>query len=139
LTRGRLQWGDKKTKKLSTITPTQINEIEIWKDLSGNDLLSISEINSFESKALFAKAMNDLSFYSPSHDRNVQVFFIRMYGSDGEKYEFDVWLQDYDSQLAYMYLVDWEKTDGRVHALNLGARKSRGLFEWLEFHNLLKN
>jgi hypothetical protein len=129
--------GQKQTEQLQNITEADISKIELCESEMCDKKIELLAINSKKSKVLFSYGMNDLSDYFPNHDRAIQEFFIIMHDRFGDKYEFDVYLKDHNDHTAYIHLLE-RPDDEKVFLRNLGSRKSKKLYNWLKYHNLIQ-
>ena len=128
--------GERITEHLKNISNSEVDRIELWDSEMCERKIRVPDIDSDNSKSLFAMGMHDLESYSPNHDLAAQEFYIIMYDAQGRKYEFDAYLKDSHDHTVYLHLN--ERPDkGKMHWINLGARKSNGLYKWLELHDLI--
>ena len=132
--------GKLRFKKMEAITPEMIEKIDVYGDAYGYTSLNVPNVNSINSKLLFAEVMHDLTEYHPNHDRDTQSFFIRMFTTTGEKYEFSVWLKPGITGTAFLHAYYAGNTNcgSPEHSGLPGAKKSSSLYRWLEYHKLIK-
>ena len=130
--------GDRRTALLQNIPADMIGGIEVYEGAYSSRRMYITAVNLPLSKALFANAMHDLSDYEPNRDPRTQDFFIQMETVDGLTHQFEVWLKPGTPGMAFMHMVERSLDQGRIHDKHLGARKSPGLYKWLEHHQLVK-
>ena len=125
---------------IRAIKPKMIKKIDIYGDYYGYTCLDAPNVNSGNSKRLFAEAMHDLMEYYPNHDADVQSFFIRMFTTTGEKYEFNLWLKPDITGTVFLCASYAGNTNcgSLKHSEHLGFRKSSSLYRWLEYHKLIK-
>lgn len=129
--------GEKQTEFLRNINESDIERIELCDSEMCKNKKNLTESDSIQSKSLFAIGMHDLDSYSPNHDSAVQEFYLIMYDVNGQKYELDTYLKSYQDKTVYMHLLE-RPFEEKMHWLNLGSRKSKKLYNWLEYLNLIK-
>ena len=129
--------GEKQTEFLRNINENDIGRIELCDSEMCKIKKNLTGLDSSQSKSLFARGMHDLDSYSPNHDSAVQEFYLIMYDVNGQKYEFDTYLKSHQDKTVYMHLLE-RPFEEKMHWLNLGSRKSKNLYKWLEYNNLIK-
>jgi hypothetical protein len=131
--------GNKISAELMNISAKQIKEIELCDNILCNKLIQVEDINSRESKKLFADAMNKIEPYQPNHEIHSHELFIRMYTKNGSSYDIDVYLKKNAKNVAYMHILRQSNPSNRENFIPLGSKQSTKLYDWLAYHNLARS
>jgi gamma-glutamylcyclotransferase (GGCT)/AIG2-like uncharacterized protein YtfP len=131
--------GEDIERKLRDFNANQIAKIEVCESYACSNYLIGDIVNAHKSKQIFAQAIKDLSEYHSNHDYPIQKFYIRMYSVSGDLFEFDVYLKSSSEKIAYLNLVQQYEVNGSMHLANLGGRKSKIMYNWLDYNNLIRN
>lgn len=127
--------GDELTEYLHSISADQVTDIMIYCDSFFSEPLFINGLNSLNSRSLFAKALNELEDYQPNHDGHVEEGSISFTLIDKGDYFLDFWIKSNDEKLVCMHLM---KRWGQTGYYNLGGRKSKKFYEWLNYIDFSK-